>query len=249
MKNKNQNKKKEYICKVCGKHFIGWSRLDNRKKYCSIKCRQHAKYRIIKKCKLCNKEFLAMHDSKSRNQPYCSKQCAWKAQIGKPLTENQLKCLELGRGKKSEATKIKIGLAHKGKAHLSMRGRPSYFRGITGERHPLWRGGSEVLDRSIRHCFQYRQWRSDVFTRDNFTCVICGGKGGDINAHHYPKAFITIFRENKITSLEEALKCEEFWNINNGITLCEDCHKKQHKIYGKEFNLSPTIQECTNGCK
>ena len=26
--------------------------------------------------------------------------------------------------------------------------------------------------------------------------------------------------------LSEALACEEFWNINNGRTLCKECHNK-----------------------
>lgn len=36
----------------------------------------------------------------------------------------------------------------------------------------------------------------------------------------------TIIRENNIMTLTDAVKCEELWNINNGITLCKECHKK-----------------------
>ena len=38
------------------------------------------------------------------------------------------------------------------------------------------------------------------------------------------KGIPLIFEEYKIKSLEEALNCEEFWNINNGRTLCRKCH-------------------------
>lgn len=35
---------------------------------------------------------------------------------------------------------------------------------------------------------------------------------------------------------EDALMCEEFWNLNNGRTLCKNCHKLTDnylKHYGK----------------
>lgn len=92
-----------------------------------------------------------------------------------------------------------------------------------------WRGGISPLRNIVRSCFKYRQWRSDVFTRDDFTCQRCGVKGVYLEADHYPKMFSTIFHEYKIKSLEEALNCEELWNINNGRTLCEKCHDKTRK--------------------
>lgn len=98
-----------------------------------------------------------------------------------------------------------------------------------GEKNWNWKGGITPLILQIRHCFKYRQWRSDIFTRDNFTCVLCeDNNGGNLEADHYPKQFAKIFRDNLIKSLEEALNCEEFWNLNNGRTLCKDCHKKTY---------------------
>lgn len=88
-----------------------------------------------------------------------------------------------------------------------------------------WKGGITPLMELIRHSYKNRQWISDVFTRDNYTCQNCGKYGGNINADHFPKMFKEIFYENKIVSLEQALNCEEFCNINNGRTLCEKCHK------------------------
>lgn len=94
----------------------------------------------------------------------------------------------------------------------------------SGENHPLWNGGGNLTS-SIRTCYQYRQWRSDVFTRDNFTCQDCGLRGCYLEAHHI-KELSKIKRQYKINTLHEALDCEELWNINNGITLCKDCHNK-----------------------
>lgn len=104
------------------------------------------------------------------------------------------------------------------------------MRERTGESCPAWKGGITPLLKLIRHCFKYRQWRSDIFQRDDYTCQICNQRGGELNADHHPKMFSEIFAENKIKTLGEALVCEEFWNLNNGRTLCKPCHQK----YGKK---------------
>ena len=104
---------------------------------------------------------------------------------------------------------------------------------ITGSKCRFWKGGITELQYKIRNHFKYRQWRSDVFTRDNFTCQCCGDKkGGNLEAHHL-KAKSLIIKENNITTIEQALMCEELWNINNGQTLCEKCHQKTDNYGGK----------------
>lgn len=128
--------------------------------------------------------------------------------------------------------KIKIGLGNKNKkVSEETRSKLRDLKlgkkcpGGSGERHGLWKGGITPLVEQIRHSFEYRQWTSDIFHRDNFTCQKCFKRGGILNAHH-TKQFSIIFKENNIKSLQEARECCEFWNINNGITLCEDCHKE-----------------------
>lgn len=118
--------------------------------------------------------------------------------------------------KTSKETKIKQSLAHK------------------GEKSHLWKGGITELNNQVRSCFKYRQWRSDVFTRDNYTCQTCYNRGGrDVNADHYPKMFAEIMKEYNIKSLEDAINCQELWNINNGRTLCITCHKTT-ETYGRK---------------
>lgn len=90
----------------------------------------------------------------------------------------------------------------------------------------LWRLTTS-LNQLIRGSFEYRQWRSDVFTRDDFTCWRCGQRGGKLHAHH-KKRLVKMLQFYEIVTLEEALECEELWNINNGITYCKDCHKEVH---------------------
>lgn len=94
-----------------------------------------------------------------------------------------------------------------------------------GSNSPSWKGGLTSLALSIRHSYEYRQWRSDVFTRDDFTCQECNVRGGYLEAHHI-KLFIDIIIDNNITTIEEALNCSELWDINNGKTLCKGCHNK-----------------------
>lgn len=140
---------------------------------------------------------------------------------GIPISEEQKrKLIQANKGntyrlgaKLSEETKGKISEALKGRY---------------GSDNPNWKGGITSLRHLIRTNFRYRQWRDDIFTRDNFTCQECGQIGGRLRAHHI-KSFSSILQYYEITTLEEALECEELWSINNGITLCKKCHKKIHK--------------------
>jgi len=72
----------------------------------------------------------------------------------------------------------------------------------------------ERPNNSQRRTREYIDWRTNVFTRDDFTCQICGQVGGNLNAHH-----IKPFAKYKKLRFE----------LTNGITLCESCHRKVHK--------------------
>lgn len=65
-----------------------------------------------------------------------------------------------------------------------------------------------------RRTSQYQKWRKRVFERDNYTCQLCGKHGGTLNAHHI---------------LEWAKYPEERLNVDNGIALCQKCHRIVHK--------------------
>lgn len=109
---------------------------------------------------------------------------------------------------------------------LSVRGYKFCHRcAVKGDRAPNWKGGITSLNIGIRSLFEYRQWRSDIFTRDNYICNFCGIRGGKLHVDHI-KPFSLILQENKIKNIRDALICEELWDTNNGRTLCFKCHKK-----------------------
>lgn len=123
------------------------------------------------------------------------------------------------RHKISETLKKQIlSEEHKQKISKSLKGK------YIGENNWNWKDGESPLRKIIQSKFEYRQWRSDVFTRDNFTCQMCGNKENKVYTHHI-KSFNSIIQKYEITTLEQAFNCEELWNLNNGITLCEKCHK------------------------
>lgn len=82
------------------------------------------------------------------------------------------------------------------------------FRG--GHLSSRWRGGVTPENKKIRFSKEYKSWREAVFQRDDWTCVFCGQRGGNIQADHI-KQF--------------ALFPEERLNVDNGRTLCVRCHR------------------------
>ena len=179
---------------------------------------------------------------------------------GKKLSEKQMEFLRTFRlGKKhSPETIERMKAASKirwSKPHPKV---SEYHYDTPDGRHPLYKGesycakcGSQLcstrfklcrrcvqlseytsLSRKIRNVIESRQWRDDIFTRDDFTCQGCNVRGGKLHAHHI-KALAKILREYKITSLKQALDCAELWSINNGVTLCVDCHKKTDSYFNK----------------
>jgi len=77
-----------------------------------------------------------------------------------------------------------------------------------------WKGGISCENHRLRNSARYKDWRSIVFARDNYTCQECGDIGRILNAHHIVK-----WSKNK------GLR----FDVNNGITLCKHCHLKVHK--------------------
>ncbi len=95
---------------------------------------------------------------------------------------------------------------------------PNFGKGLFGENHWNWKGGITPERKKDINSPEYKQWRTDIFIRDNYTCQTCDQKGGNLRAHH-------ILPWSKFEGLIR-------YNTSNGITLCRSCHEF---LRGKEM--------------
>lgn len=91
------------------------------------------------------------------------------------------------------------------------------------------KGGLSVsaLIIQLRKTDTYFEWKKAVHIRDRFTCQKCGRRNGRkpiIEAHHLIE-FSDLVRRSGVTSVAEGVEHLSLWDINNGQTLCHDCHK------------------------
>lgn len=106
------------------------------------------------------------------------------------------------------------------------------IRSNKGSNHYLWKGGITPLRKKMGRSPEYRQWREEVFKRDNYTCQICKKRSSarnplTLNADHI-KPF-NLYPELRLS-------------LENGRTLCLECHKntdtygiKSSKMIRKEI--------------
>ena len=105
--------------------------------------------------------------------------------------------------KMSKETKLKISINRTGKG--------------TKEKNGAWKGGITSENRLARVAFR-RTMQKLVFDRDNYTCQICGQRGGKLQVDH-----IQPWSDNK----------ELRFDINTCRTLCMACHYKI--TFGREL--------------
>lgn len=140
------------------------------------------------------------------------------------LLKGRIFSLEL-RMKISEGVKRQ----YKINPNYGMRGKPNPSRGKPNLKHkgPLhynWKGGKTAQNHKFYISIPYREWRISIFKRDKYVCQKCGGGAGRLNAHHLlPVEHFPQFRIDP-------------WN---GVTLCNPCHRRVHKIY-RRYNLCPS---------
>jgi len=143
-------------------------------------------------------------------QYFCECTCGnTKVIIGTSLSKNSTKsCGCLSREIKSLA--------------MTGEGNPMWDNGASccGAKNNNWKGGisGERLDNK-----DHKVWRLKVFTNDDFICQKCSSVGGRLNAHH----ILSFSRFEHARYL-----------VDNGVTLCEACHREFHKLYSyTDFTL------------
>jgi hypothetical protein len=143
----------------------------------------------------------------------------YKAMLGKKQTQEAKELMS--KAKKKNPTKYWLGkkrpdvgakIAKKLKGRKLPVERIIRLREITpnGSNHKWWKGGLTNKNTKIRNSSKYSFWRRSVFERDNYTCQICMKKGKKLQADHI-KQF--------------ALYPKLRFSLDNGRTLCIDCHK------------------------
>lgn len=93
--------------------------------------------------------------------------------------------------------------------------------GKRGELSGGWKGGKMSLYpelERLRKSLEYKLWRKAVFERDKYTCIWCGKKDETIQADHI-KPFCN-YPELRFA-------------IDNGRTLCLNCHKTTDTYGGR----------------
>ena len=208
-------------------------------------------------CKICNKEVEKSLSVIKRNaNNYCSWKCYSVARIGvspahkgkkisfppewyKHHKENSLKIRgenhHSWKGGKPRCSECDVLLSNYHNKKCNKCG------GLSGSNSPYWKGGISKIDKLCREMREYKQWRSDCFIRDKWTCQTCQSKGY-VTVHHI-KGFSKILRENNIKDILDARNCEELWDIKNGVTLCEECHSLTDNYKGRGKNKTNICQQ------
>lgn len=108
---------------------------------------------------------------------------------------------------------------------------------MTGENHWHWNPNRTEEERQDRHNGNkalINEWRKQVYQRDNFICQHCKRKSEHNLVAHHLNGFDKFINER--------------YDVNNGITLCENCHKQFHHIYGYGNNTREQFLDFNKNC-
>ena len=162
-------------------------------------------------CPVCGQEFRAVKDYKGKKAVYCSKEC-WSRRAS-----HEKVCPICGEKFKSSYSQ--------NKKYCSLECRNKAYKDRTGELSNFWEGGKTAKKKLLRTCADYKAWRLAVFKRDNFICQKCGKHSTNLEAHH----------------LKEVCNYpEQIFDIDNGVTLCHQCHKETDNYGNKARELKIT---------
>lgn len=209
------------ICEKCGKgKWIKIAGYRNLCRSCSKKGKMIGKDnpsykpKITLTCKQCKGEYKVIPSLKNKLS-FCSQECQNKWQSINKSGKNSnswqggnitLICKICGK-------EYKVNKAQKNIAKFCSRKCLGKWKSENhkGKNNPNRKNNATSKQQIFRSSKEYKQWRSLIFERDNYTCQECNQVGYKLNAHH-----ILPYRHYPEFGL----------NIKNGITLCEKCYEK-----------------------
>lgn len=186
-------------------------------------CKECIKKKYKHVCDYCGKEFYSEHKSNM----FCSKECS-----NKSRTKQKTKYVCAHCGKEFERLSSQVNGKHNIYCSIECQNKGTGIRN-RGSNHPRYNPSLTDEDRGrTTTTLEYIQWRKSVFERDNYTCQCCGdSKGGNLNSHH-------LNSRDKFP--------QEKYDVDNGITLCEACHKDFHHTYGYGNNTKEQYNDFIN---
>jgi len=212
-------------CRFCNNNF---TTINSRKLYCSKSCKDKYHLQTQKPntiCDYCGKHFFKKEAKKKHNiLHHCSKECHNKSM---KKTEYKyftcLKCNSIFKKKRRHQLKNKKHPFCSKQCANSYNGKKQ-----RGANHHNFNENLTDEERiRKRDTYENIKWRRLIFKRDNYKCTVCNKKG-HLNAHH-----IENYSSNK----------EKRYDMNNGITLCKECHYNFHKTYGYSNNNQKQLNE------
>lgn len=195
--------KLKLICEVCGKEYEKYSSQVGKHHFCSRECYLIFHSKDVPTC-TCEICGKTFKGIKTNANRFCSRDCYNKFHYIKNKERECPACHKTFVAKSSEDKYCSWECYNKDR-HMPAK-----------EEHWNWQGGITSENDVLRNSKEYKEWRKQVFQRDFYCCKYCGSKN-NINAHH-------------IYSWK--LYPERRFLLENGITLCEDCHRKVHNKYG-----------------
>jgi 5-methylcytosine-specific restriction endonuclease McrA len=195
------------VCLCCGKEKeIRADAAARGQRFCSIKCsRQYNRVLVKRVCPQCGKEEW-LSPSIAKRQTFCSRKCHALSRYEKRVCEYcEKEFMQLG------SVSVKSRFCSQECWGKSKRVDPEESK--------------TLMNRRERKRKESKDWRKDVFRRDDYTCQECGirnqkglGVTVRLEAHH-------------IKSWKEYPELR--YDINNGITLCKSCHRELHGLNKK----------------
>lgn len=219
------------ICKSCGKKlpledfhkdkngYLG------RKAQCK-KCKSGKKKNIVNGievfCEYCNKPFKKNKYAYEHSEHhFCSRECKDKYQE----KEVEFICDYCGE----QSTMIPYRFNRCKKHFCSNECKNAYQ---DGKNHPRYDSSISEEDRNDKRQYsEYYQFRYATLERDNYICQSCGQRGDILVVHHLNGYHW--FKEGRT-------------DPDNAVTLCEECHRDFHNIYGNRNNTKEQYENWVN---